>query len=158
MGAGKNPAESQFSVYGSGHVGIFGSIVSTTEVPGILRSDLLATDFFHDAAYPTYLYYNPYGVDRTVTFRLADIKWDGVGMSRNDLAGIRKKGVDLYNTVTGKFIAHNVSGSASIRFGAKEAAVIVCVPSGGKITRQGKKMLVDGVVVDYLCNLLKENE
>lgn len=155
---GKNPAESQFSVYGSGHVGIFGSIVSTTEVPGILRSDLLATDFFHDAAYPTYLYYNPYGVDRTVTFRLADIKWDGVGMSRNDLAGIRKKGVDLYNTVTGKFIAHNVSGSASIRFGAKEAAVIVCVPSGGKISRQGKKMLVDGVVVDYLCNLLKDNE
>lgn len=134
---GKNPDESQFSVYGSGHVGIFGSIVRTTEVPGILRCDLLATDFYHDRAYPTYLFYNPYGESKMITFLVAE-------MSRS----VKGK-VDLYNTVTGKFIARNVSGTASIRLGAKEAAVIVCVPSGGKIIRQGDKMLVDGVVVDY---------
>jgi hypothetical protein len=135
---GKNPAESQFSVYGSGHVGIFGSIISTTEVPGILRSDLLATDFYHDRAYPTYLYYNPYEEVKTI--------------------GLKLKGkVDLYNTVTGKFIARNINGTASIRLGAKEAAIIVCVPAGGKLTYDGRKMLVNGVVVDYCSgrNLLR---
>jgi len=30
----------------------------------ILQLDCLATDFFHDRAYPTYLYYNPYALRR----------------------------------------------------------------------------------------------
>ncbi|MFI5131621.1 MAG: hypothetical protein ACHQFX_16585, partial [Chitinophagales bacterium] len=47
---GKNPPESQFSVYGSGHAGIFGSIIRATDVPGILQLNLLATDFYHDEA------------------------------------------------------------------------------------------------------------
>src|SRR5690606_35394315 len=55
---GKNPPVSQFSVYGSAHVGIFGSIIRPTDVDGILQLDLLATDFFRDEAYPSYLCYD----------------------------------------------------------------------------------------------------
>ena len=128
----KNPEVSQFSVYGSAHVGIFGSIIRTTEVEGILQLDLLATDFYHDKAYPSFLYYNPYSDEKTITIKIND----------------RKK-VDLYNTVTGSFIARYVSSSTQINLLPKSAAVIICVPSDGKVTYQGKKMLINGVVVDF---------
>ncbi len=130
---GKNPEESQFSVYGSGHVGIFGSIIRTTNVNGVLQLNLLATDFYHDKAYPSFLYYNPYTTNKTVIIKTA--------------AG---KKVDLYNTVQGKFVARNISSSAQIKLAPQGAAVIICVPSGGKTTYDGKKMLVNGVVVDYM--------
>lgn len=128
---GKNPAESQLSVYGSGHVGIFGSIIKTTDVEGILQLDLLATDFFRDKAYPSYLYYNPHTADKTVTVSSSDGK---------------KK--DFYDTVSGKFVAKNVT-SAKIKLSGRNSAVIVMVPAGGKITTNGSQMLVDGIVTDY---------
>jgi len=131
---GKNPEESQFSVYGSGHAGIFGSIIRTTNVKGVLQLNLLATDFYHDEAYPSFLYYNPYSTAKTVSIKTE-----------------KGKKVDLYNTVLGNFIARNVTSSAPIKLSPQNAAVIVCVPSGGKITYKGKKMLVNGIVVDYMA-------
>lgn len=130
---GKNPEVSQFSVYGSGHAGIFGSIIRNTNIAGILQLNLLATDFYHDKAYPSYLYYNPYTSARTISIKTE-----------------RGKKVDLYNTVTQKFIARNISSAASIKLSPKNAAVIVCVPARGKITYEENKMLVNGVVVDYM--------
>lgn len=129
---GENPKESQFSVYGSGHVGIFGSIIRETNVTGILQLNLLATDFYSDKAYPSYLYYNPYSASKTITVKV-------------------EKGakIDLYNTVSGSFIAKTVSASAKIKMDALSAAVIVQIPSGGKVSYEGSKMLVDGIVVDY---------
>jgi hypothetical protein len=61
----------------------------------------------------------------------------------------KDKNVDLYNTVAGKFIARNISTTAQVNLDPKNAAVIVCVPAGGKVTYSGEKMLVDGIVVDY---------
>jgi len=130
---GKNPEVSQFSVYGSGHVGIFGSIIRATNVTGVLQLNLLATDFYHDKAYLSFLYYNPYTTSKTVSIKIES-----------------GKKVDLYNTVSGSFIARNVSSSAQIKLSPQNAAVIVCVPSGGKVTYAGEKMLVNGIVVDYM--------
>jgi hypothetical protein len=132
---GQNPEESQFSVYGSGHVGIFGSIIRTTNVEGILQLNLLATDFFSDKAYPSFLYCNPYDTKKKVSIKVE-----------------QGKKVDLYNTVSGSFIARNVSSSKKIKLAPQSAAVIVCVPSGGTITYEGSKMLVNGIVVDYNSN------
>ncbi|MEO5890593.1 MAG: hypothetical protein ABIQ31_10090 [Ferruginibacter sp.] len=130
---GKNPEESQFSVYGSGHVGIFGSIIRPTNVTGILQLNLLATDFYHDKAYPSFLYYNPFTTSKTVTIKIE--------------AG---KKVDLYNTVSGTFMARNVTSSAQIKLTPQNSAVIVCIPSGGKISYAGKQLLVNDIVVDYM--------
>lgn len=135
---GKNPEESQFSVYGSGHVGIFGSIIRTTNVKGILQLNLLATDFFSEKAYPSFLYYNPYDINKKVSVIVE-----------------KGKKVDLYNTVSGSFVARNVSSSKKIKLAPESAAVIVCVPSGGTITYEGSKMLVDGIVVDYMVKQKK---
>jgi hypothetical protein len=129
---GKNPPVTQFSVYGSGHVGIFGSIIRPTNVKGILQLDLLATDFFHDKAYPTFLYYNPYSANKKVTLPLE-----------------QGKKFDLYNTVSASFIAKSVSDSAEINLPSAGSAVVVCIPSGGKISYDGHKMLVNGIVIDY---------
>ena len=129
---GENPPESQFSVYGSGHVGIFGSIIRTTNVAGILQLNLLATDFYRDNAYPSFLYYNPFSTAKKVSIKRKS-----------------NKKIDIYNAISGKFIAKNVSSAFSIKITPQNAAVIICVPSGGEITYIGKKMLVDGIVVDY---------
>ena len=129
---GQNPKESQLSVYGSGHVGIFGSIIKKTDVEGILQLDLLATDFFNDKVYPSYLYYNPYNENKTLTINVE-----------------KGKKVDLYDSVSGKFLAKNVSSSSKIKLDGKSSAVIVMLPCKGKITYSGSKMLVDNIVVDY---------
>ena len=132
---GKNPPESQFSVYGSAHVGIFGSIIRTTNVPGILQLNLLATDFYHDKAYPSFLYYNPYTSTKRILIKIEP-----------------GKKADLYNTVTGTFIAKNISSVATIQLPPRHAAVIVVIPSGGKLSYEANKMLVNDVVVDYNHN------
>ena len=129
----ENPKESQLSVYGSGHVGIFGSIIRTTNVEGILQLNVLATDFYHDKAYPTFLYYNPYTTTKKVVIKIAS-----------------SKKVDLYDTVSGHFVARNVSASTTIKISPVNSAVIVCIPSGGKTSYKGSKMLVNGIVVDYM--------
>jgi hypothetical protein len=129
---GKNPDVTQFSVYGSAHVGVFGGIIRATNVPGILQLNLLTTDFYRDKAYPSYLYFNPYQQRKTITIPVPP--------------GER---TDLYNTVTGKFIARKLKASGKIKLPAQQAAVIVCVPSGGKQTYEGQKMLINGIVVDY---------
>ncbi|WP_395051313.1 hypothetical protein [Flavobacterium sp.] len=135
---GKNPKESQFSVYGSGHVGIFGSIIETTNVSGILKLNLLATDFFHDKAYPTFLYYNPYTSNKTVSLNIG-----------------KGKKVNLYNTVSGRFVAKNVTSAFQIKLSPVNAAIIVIVPADGKISYSASKMLVNGIVVDYMVKQKK---
>lgn len=129
---GKNPEVSQFSVYGSAHVGIFGSIIRPTNIPAVLQLNLLATDFYRDNAYPSYLYYNPHSESKKVSISFE-----------------KGQKMDLYNTVTGNFIARKVSNSAQIQLSPQNAAIIVCVPSGGKVTYSGNKMLINGIVVDY---------
>jgi len=126
-----NPDVSQFSVYGSGHVGIFGSIIRNTNVPGILQLNLLATDFFREAAYPTFLYYNPYPQTKTVQIALGNTP------------------VRLYNTVIHDFISGTVQGSYELVLPPATAVVLVSTPAGGTVVKQQHNLLVNGVIVDH---------
>ena len=130
---GKNPEVSQFSVYGSAHAGVFGSIVQRTDVEGILQLDLLATDFFRDKAYPSYLCYNPYDESREVTVSLP----------------FKSGEVDLYDAVEARFVAHNVSRKAKVKLPAAGAAVLVAVPAGAEIRQEGGKLWAGDAVIDY---------
>lgn len=127
-----NPAVSQFSVYGSAHVGIFGALIAGTDVPEILRLDLLATDFFRGKAYPSWLYYNPHGEARTVSFTPAT-----------------SAATSLYDLVSGQFVARALTGESKIVVPAQGSVVIVEVPATGVLQRRGTKLLVNGVVVDF---------
>ena len=126
-----NPQASQFSVYGSAHVGLFGSTIQKTNIEGILQLDLLATDSFKDPAYPTYLYYNPHRTSQWVEVLLGD------------------KTYDLYDLVSAKFVAKTVKGKTFIKVPGHGSAVIALAPANGKLTYDGGKLLVNGVVIDY---------
>lgn len=128
---GENPPASQFSVYGSGHAGIFGSIIDTTNVEGILQLDLLACDFYRDDAYPSFLYYNPFEEAKTVELEVGAEK------------------ADLYDLLSHTFIQKRVSGKARLTIEAKQPLVIVVTPTGGEISYKERHVLIDNIVVDY---------
>lgn len=126
-------------LYGSSHVGILGGIIDTTDVPGVLRLDLLRTDYFRSSAYDTYLYYNPHAEVRMVSFDV------GTGT------------YDLYDVVSNQFVAMGASGLSTVSIPADGAAMIVRAPAGGMVTYEKSRMLIDGVVVDYRSSVAPGN-
>lgn len=125
-------------LYGSSHVGIFGSTIDTTDVEGILKLDLLKTDFFRDDAYPTFLFYNPYDINKTVTIDFGSNK-------------------DIYETTTNSFLSTGVTGLTQVTIPAKRSYIVVITPNGGTITYNYDKMLVNGVVIDYMSGQTVSN-
>lgn len=119
------------SLYMGNHVGFLGGIVSLTNVPGILRWDCLATDWYHATAYPTFLFFNPYSIAKTFEIRTGSAP------------------VDLYDAVTGQFVKRSVHDATTLTLAADSAAVIVITPPGGKLTHDSRRTLVDNIVVDW---------
>jgi hypothetical protein len=124
-------APTNLALYGASHVGILGGIIDTTNVPMVLRLDLLKTDYFHDTAYPSYLYFNPYMSDSSVVIDV------GTGSH------------DLYNTVTKTFLRQGVSGTTSFTIPSNAAVVLVVAPAGASVTYDLDKTILNGVIVDY---------
>jgi hypothetical protein len=120
--------------------GVFGSIIKTTNVDKILQLDVLATDTYHDTAYRTYLYYNPLATTQSVAIDL------GTGSH-----------FDLYDAVSNQYLARNRTGSTFFSIPSDQAVQLVLVPSGGTETRQGRELLVNGVVIDYNATILPNN-
>jgi hypothetical protein len=118
------------SLYMGNHVGFLGGIVDLTDVAGVLRWDCLATDFFGPPAYPTELYYNPFKEPKTITLHIA-------------------KPSDLYDLVTGAFICRNAKSGDRLTLAPDKALVLVQVPCGSKIDRNGTQLVAGGVVIDY---------
>lgn len=121
-------------LYGSSYVGVLGGIVKTTNVEKILQLDLLKTDYYRSSAYPTYLYYNPYG-----SAQIVDVN---VGSSP----------VDIYDTVSQGMVKINVTGITQVSIPADSAQVLVLAPAGGQVTINGTKKSIDDVIVDYQTN------
>lgn len=124
--------ETDLGMYGSVYVGMLGALVHRTSDERILALDCLATDFYRDRAWPTYLIFNPYAEARRVRF--------GVGAAP----------VDLYDAATGSFLARGVHGEARFALPGDRAAVVVLAPAGGKLVTEPHRTLIDGVVVDYV--------
>jgi hypothetical protein len=123
--------QTNLALYGSSHVGIFGGIIDTTNVAGILKLDLLKTDYFHNDAYPSFLFYNPYDSVKNINIIVGSISYD------------------IYDAVSNFFIQNNVSGEVSIQIPADEALLAVIIPSGGTVTYNLNKTLVNNVVIDF---------
>ncbi|OLS16808.1 MAG: hypothetical protein HeimC3_51280 [Candidatus Heimdallarchaeota archaeon LC_3] len=119
------------ALYGSSHVGIFGGIISPTNIEKILQLDCLITDYYHKEAYPTYLYYNPYATSKTVEIDV------GPEMS------------SLFETTTETFLVTNVTGLTSFQLSADSAAVVVIVPADGILSNNGTSTQINNITVDY---------
>lgn len=134
-----NWGPTNLTLYGASHVGIFGGIIDTTNVPMILRLDTRKTDYFQDNAYSTYLYFNPHSEEKTVAIDL-----DG---------GV----YDLYDAVSNRFLKTNVSGAVSFPVPGDAAVLLVICPAGGTIRYELDKMLINGTPVDYRSGLAVPN-
>ncbi len=130
LGAGW--AETNLALYGTSSIGYLGAILEKTNDPKILKIDLLKTDFFGDAAYPTYLLFNPYSVSKTVELNAG-----------NSTA-------DIYNALSETFILQGVSGMVNITIPANEAVLLTIAPANGVMSFDKNRMLINGVVVDYM--------
>ena len=126
-----NGNPTNFALYGSSHAGIFGGIIDTTDVPMILRLDVLKTDYFHTTAYPTFLMFNPDSIQHSVSF------------------DARRGQHDLYDAVSHSFILKNVSGAVALPIKANSAVLVVNIPASVTPTYDLDRMLVNGFVVDY---------
>lgn len=118
------------SVYSAAYVGFYGAILKDTNVSQILQIDCNKLDFYKDTSYPTYLYYNPYSVSKSVQITLSSSS-------------------DLFNAVSGDYLAQNVSGTQSFNIPADTAMVVVIAPANGTLTYSGNKTLINNVPVAY---------
>ena len=119
------------ALYGSSHVGILGGIIDTTNVPMILKLDLLKTDYFHKDAFPSFLYYNPYTAEKSV------------------LINVGNEPRDIYDAVSNMLLKSAVIGETSIIVPADAAVIAVLIPSGSTINFDKEKALVNNVVIDF---------
>ena len=124
-------AATNFGLYGSSFVGIYGGIIQKTNIEGILQLDCLVTDYYHQPAYLTYLYYNPHPEAKTIEIDL----------------GPEKK--DLYDAVNNSYILKNVAGKASFTVLPDSAILLVVIPSKGRSSIKEGKLLVNDIIVDY---------
>ncbi len=122
---------SNLCLYGGSHVGILAAIVHRTNVRKILRLNLLGTDYYRGKAYPTSLYFNPYTVAKWVTVVVGDGRHS------------------LYNTVLHRFVARDLRGSVKVRLQPQQAIVLVTTPNNGHVKVTGRRLTVNGVVVDW---------
>lgn len=117
--------------YGSAWSGILAGVIRTTDIEGILQLDCNATDFFGDRSLPHYLLFNPHTTARRVTVQLPTAA------------------SDLYDLVSGEYIARNVAGSAQIDMGAKQTFNLVCIPAGVKLRKTEGRLTAGKSVVYY---------
>ena len=123
--------KTDLGLYGSSYVGILGAIVRPTSDSRILQLDCLATDFFRAPAYPTFLYYNPHPKARRVSLALGD------------------KAVTVYDIVGKQILARSVKGKTKITVPADSAVIAVVVPADGLVRHEGRRLLVNDIVVDW---------
>ena len=120
-----NPTSSMFSLYSTSPVGVFGSMIKKTDVEGILRLDCNVTDFYSERPYPVYLYYNPYDVEKTVTYQTSEK-------------------ADIFDIISKTFLSKGVAGEGQIPIPPKGAVVVYELPSGTILKYEEGKIIADG--------------
>lgn len=125
-------ADTNLSLYSGSSVGYLAALIETTDVEGILQIDVNKTDFFGDSVFPAYLLYNPHAESKTVNVKTGN---EGI--------------YDVYDVIEEKVIATGVSGSFATPVPADGVRLLVLYPTGGKVVKEGRLLMVDGHVVDY---------
>lgn len=128
--AAGQPKESMFSLYSTSIAGVFGAIVHTTDVEGILALDCNATDFYAENKYPVYLYYNPYPETKTIT----------CSTSGN---------ADLFDMISKKYLAKGCKKTASLKIPGGQSILVVELPAGTPLKTEGTKVKAGNTIIAY---------
>ena len=124
--------ETDYGLYGSSHVGLFGATIKETNVSQIIQTNLNALDIFNESGDINFwMYYNPYTTSKTVEITL-------------DNATNK-----LYNTLTHKYLnLTTVSGNTvSFKMNAGETIVVAELAATDEVVKEGLKYTVNGVFV-----------
>lgn len=124
-------ADTDFSLYSGAHLGMFAALVQATDVEGIIRVDLNCADFNPGDTINTYLLYNPYAEEKSVTYECKS-----------------KDSVDLYDCASGDYLATSVIKQQKIIIPKESAVVIAELPVGSMIEENGTVRYVNG---KFLC-------
>ena len=120
-----NPVSSMFSLYSTSPIGIFGSMISTTDVEGVIRLDCNVTDLFAERKYPVNMYYNPYDDERSVTYSASHLTPGRISYATGPY--------DLFDIVEKAYVAKNVSADVVISLPGNASRVIVELPAGTQL-------------------------
>ncbi|WP_455497616.1 LamG domain-containing protein [Coprobacter sp.] len=124
-------AATNISLYSGSSVGYLAGLIERTNIEGILQIDVNRTDFFGDAAYPVYLYYNPYTENKTVEMELPSGEYD------------------LYDAISERDIVTRTSGIASFTIPADGVCLLTVLPTGSERVISGHRLLVNNRIVDF---------
>ncbi|WP_058302784.1 S-layer homology domain-containing protein [Gorillibacterium timonense] len=127
---GVSDTTTNLGLYGSGWAGFFGALFEKTNVEKILQIDLNTLDFYKKESYPTYLYYNPYGENKSVEIALDSSS-------------------DLFDVISGQYVAKGVNGTQSFTVSAGHSVVLVVAPAASSLRYDGSKTLINDKVVAY---------
>jgi hypothetical protein len=112
-----NWAKTNLGLYGSSFAGIFGGIISKTNVEGILKLNCSATDYFCDNACQTFLFYNPHNSEKKITLQIDN--------------GFKH----IYSVLDNTFFYKNVSGKINLVIEKDAPLLIIIIPSSCSISR-----------------------
>ena len=130
------PQITMFSVYGSGHVGIFGGIIKQTNIPEILQINCNVADFYSGQnSFDTYLYFNPYTESKKVEIDLGN------------------KSYQLYDMNTRSIINTKASGKITFMIQPHSSVVLVLVPAHLRFSKKDGKLYAGNVIIDYRTDL-----
>jgi hypothetical protein len=119
------------SIYGGAYALWWGELVKPTSNPRILRMSVAASDFLERKAFPTYLYYNPFAVAKSVN------------------VSPMPEGTRLYDLGAHMFLHPRLPGDSLLEIPAREAKVIVLIPPGARPKFRNRTLSCGDIVVDY---------
>ena len=126
-------SDNNLALYMGNHVGFLGAICELTDVPGILKWDCLKTDWHAQPAYPTSMIYNPHATKQAVSLSL-------------------NAPSDIYDSVSGQFIAKAQQTTYQLTLESDQVVVLVAVPAGAGLQKQGSHLTANGIVIDFNSN------
>ncbi|MGC9261784.1 MAG: hypothetical protein ACP5I8_17110, partial [Phycisphaerae bacterium] len=102
----------EFGLYGAVYVGVLGSMITRTNVSGILQFNLNVTDspIAEGTSPPTFLFYNPYSYAEAVDINVGE------------------NPVNIFDSVLNSYIATDVTGNTSFNLAGGSAAVLSYIP------------------------------
>jgi len=128
---GGGGAATNLSLYSGSSVGYLASIISTTNVSGILQIDLNKTDFRGDKTYPAYLYYNPTATSQSIQLTLPSGNFD------------------VYDVISESVLTANATGTINFSIPSDSVRELIVYPAGNIPVVKGRIKSVNGHVIDY---------
>lgn len=119
------------SIYGGAYALWWGELMKPTGDPFILQMSIAPTDFLERKTYPSYLYYNPFDLARSVQVPSAP------------------EGSQLYDLSAHEFLHARGQGDGSLQIPARGARVIVLIPPGADRQLRNRTLFCGDVAVDY---------